>query len=266
MLKTAPFGGGGRDDAQEANQKRSVLMMKQEILTYKTFEYTGLLGAARYLKSKARVKKLSRMLLVLYRLRARASNQKILQTQETIRLLEREKKKMAEAGISFPLVEPRLERLREDLKAANADLVDAGDVIGCLLDLWQSAGAAFKDLCNLCNRDPVQVKKELEGERLDQAFSELVMVHNLDYKNPHDTGWLEDEVDAPLTHALNASLLEKMLSTKEGREAAHQAMQAVFPEIMENAMTLVTDADGNQVLIDKDGVTTPVLDREEGKK
>lgn len=37
-------------------------------------------------------------------------------------------------------------------------------------------------------------------------------------------------------------------------------MEAVFPEIMENALTIVTDADGVQRLIDKDGVEIATLD------
>lgn len=134
-----------------------------------------------------------------------------------------------------------------------------------MLDLWQLAGATFEDLCNLCNRDPAQVRKELlESESTSDSFSGLAMVHNLDYKDPRETGWLEDSVDAPLTHALKAYMQDIMLHTEEGQKAAHAAMEAVFPEIMENAMTVVTGEDGVRRLIDRDGVEVATLDGEEG--
>lgn len=102
-----------------------------------------------------------------------------------------------------------------------------------MLDLWQQAGATFEDLCNICNRDPAQVRKELlESESIDDSFAGLVMVHNLDYKDPRNSGWLEDYIDAPLTHA-------------------------------ENALRMVTDADGVRHMIDKDGEIVATLDGEE---
>ena len=67
-------------------------------------------------------------------------------------------------------------------------------------------------------------------------------------------------MDAPFTHALKAYLLDRMLHTEKGRAAAREAMEAVFPEIMENALTIVTDADGVQRLIDKDGVEIATID------
>jgi len=45
-----------------------------------------------------------------------------------------------------------------------------------------------------------------------------------------------------------------MLNTEIGQKAAHEAFVATFPEIMEHTMRLVTDTDGVQHLIDKDGV------------
>ena len=147
--------------------------------------------------------------------------------------------------------------------AAQKELAQVGEEIHQMLELWQVAGATFEDLCNLCNRDPAQVRKMLQAsESAEDSFSKLAMVHNLDYKNPKDTGWLEDSVDAPLTHALKAYMLDTMLHTEAGRKAAHEAMKAIFPEIMENAMTVVTDEDGIRHLIDKDGADIGVLDGE----
>ena len=51
-----------------------------------------------------------------------------------------------------------------------------------------------------------------------------------------------------------------MRDTEAGRKAAHEAFEAVFPEIAENALTVVTDADGIRHLIDKDGVDVGTVD------
>jgi len=37
----------------------------------------------------------------------------------------------------------------------------------------------------------------------------------------------------------------------------------IIPEIMDMAMTLVTDADGDQFLIDKDGMSIPISNEED---
>ena len=74
---------------------------------------------------------------------------------------------------------------------------------------------------------------------------------------------MEDCIDAPLTHALKAYMTDLMLHTEAGKKAAHEAMNAVFPEIMENALRMVTDADGVRRLIDKDGEIVATLDGEE---
>ena len=86
------------------------------------------------------------------------------------------------------------------------------------------------------------------------------MSGNLDYKDPRNRGWIEDEVDAPLTHAVKAHWIDLMRHTEAGRKAAHEAFEAVFPEIAENALTVVTDADGIRHLIDKDGVDVGTVD------
>lgn len=237
--------------------------MEQAIIDYKTVEYTGRLGVANHMGDMSKAKKLAQTLLVLNRLQARAANQKVLQAREALRQLEREKKKLEETGVSIPLVEPRLDRLRENLKTADAELANAGEAISCMLDFWQSVGATLEDLCNLCNRNYEQVVKEIKPERVDREFSSLIFVYNLDYKGPRDIGWLEDEVDAPLTHAVKAYYLDLMINTPEGRAASHRAMEECFPGIMEGTLMEVTDADGVRHLIDKDGVEIATLDGEE---
>lgn len=71
---------------------------------------------------------------------------------------------------------------------------------------------------------------------------------------------VEYEIDAPLTHAVKAHWIDLVRHTESGRKAAHEAFKSVFPEIAENALTVVTDADGIQHLIDKDGVDVGTVD------
>lgn len=54
-----------------------------------------------------------------------------------------------------------------------------------------------------------------------------------------------------------------MLHTEAGRKASDEAMRAVFPEIMDHALTEYTDSDGVRHLIDKDGVEVATLNGEE---
>ena len=226
--------------------------MNKDLIEFKTLEYLGKSGAATLLGNLEKAKRDTTTLLILYRLQSRAASQVLVEKQAAIRSLDRSIKKAESAGIAFPLGTQRLLKLRGEYRAAENRLSEVGKSICLALDLWQSAGATLEDLCNLCNRDPAQVRKKLDPS--EKLFSEIVFVHNLDYKDPRNKGWLEDDVDAPLTHAVKAHWIDLMLHTEAGRKAAHEAFEAVFPEIAENALTVVTDADGIRRLIDKDGV------------
>lgn len=175
-----------------------------------------------------------------------------------MRALYRSLRKAESAGISFPLGTQRLSKLLEEYRAAEGKLAEVGKAICLALDFWQSTGATLDDLCSLCNRDPEQVREELDPT--EKLFSEMVFVHNLDYKDPRNTGWVEYEIDAPLTHAVKAHWIDLVRHTESGRKAAHEAFKSVFPEIAENALSVVTDADGIQHLIDKDGVDIGTID------
>ena len=229
--------------------------MEREIIDCKVSEYTGRAIIAFKLGNIEKAKRAEKMVLILHRLQSRAAANKSLAALEARRATARAMKKAEENGISFPFGEMQIKKLQTAIDAAKDDLISVGQSMTAVLDLWQKSGATLSDLCNLCNRDYEQVLKEIDGRQTQcGSFSQLVFVHNLDYKNPRDTGWLEETVDAPFTHAIKEYMLDVMLNTKEGRAASHAAMEAVFPGIMENAMTMVTDADGVKHLIDKDGV------------
>ncbi|MEA4955037.1 MAG: hypothetical protein VB096_05930 [Pseudoflavonifractor sp.] len=237
--------------------------MEKEIIDCKVSEYTGRAIIAFKLGNIEKAKRAEKMVLILYRLQSRAASNESLAAFEALRATARAMKKAEESGISFPFGEMQIKKLQTAIDAAKDELISVGRSMAVVLDLWQRAGATLSDLCNLCNRDYEQVLKEA-CKMNDQGdeFSRLVFIHNLDYKNPRDTGWLEETVDAPFTHAIKEYMLDVMLNTKEGRAASHEAMEAVFPEIMENAMTMITDADGARHLIDKDGVEVGTVEEE----
>ena len=235
--------------------------MNELIVSAKTTEFVNRYTIAEMLGNREKMRKYALAALVMLRQESRAAHAKAESLWSEFRATKRDMKKLEQKGVAFPLGEQRIKKLDADASAAQKLLVRVGSEIAVMLELWQQAGATFGDLCNLCNRDPAQVQKELlESESIDDSFAGLAMVHNLDYKAPRNTGWLEDSVDAPLTHALKAYMQDLMLHTEAGKKAAHEAMNAVFPEIMENAMTMMTDADGVRHLIDKDGEIVVTLD------
>lgn len=210
--------------------------------------------------------------VVLARMLARRAMEAVLDAHDALRAARRSMKRAEEAGITFALAKARLTQLEADYQRFHQEQIQLGWIVMDALDRWQDAGATLRDLCNLCNRDYDQVITTLDelmtkydlGDWRDDRFSALVCTHNLDYKNPRNTGWIDEHVDAPLTHTAKEYMLDVMLHTREGREASHQAMNECFPEIMENAITLVTDADGIQRFIDGDGVEVGTIKGEEG--
>ena len=236
--------------------------MNTDIVDSKSFEYIGRVGAANALGDLQKAKKDTTTVLGLCRLNSRLASQSLAEKAAAARALHRSIKKAETAGIAFPFGRKRLTELKGECEAAEEKLAHVGELISLVLDIWQDAGATLEDLCNLCNRDSAQVRGKVDSAV--ERFSEMVYIYNLDYKDPRNTGWIEDEVDAPLTHAVKAYWLDIMLHTEKGQKATREAMNAVFPEIFENALTVVTDADGNRRLIDKDGVDVgTLLDSEE---
>lgn len=235
--------------------------MEKLIIDCKETEYLSRYYIAAHTGKQEKARKLALATLLMLRQQSRIAHMEAESLWGEARGLKRAMKKMSEAALKFPLGELRVKKLENAANAAQKELAHVGEEIYQMLELWQQAGATFEDLCNLCNRDPAQVRKELlESESIADSFAGLAVVHNLDYKNPGDTGILEDSVDAPLTHALKAYVLNTLLHTEAGRKAAHEALKSVFPKIMENAITVVTDEDGIRHLIDKNGVDIGALD------
>lgn len=175
--------------------------MEKLIIDCKETEYLSRYYLAAHTGKQEKARKLALATLVMLRQQSRIAHMKAESLWSEARGLKRSMKKMSEAALKFPLGEMRVKKLESDADAAQKELAHVGEEIHQMLELWQLAGATFEDLCNLCNRDPAQVRKELGTKELetrpDASFSKLAMVFNLDYKNPRDIGWLEDSVDAP---------------------------------------------------------------------
>lgn len=240
--------------------------MNESIVSAKITEFVNRYVIAEMLGNRERMRKYALAALVMLRQESRAAHTRAESLWSELRATKRDMKKLEQKGIEFPLGKQRIKKLDEDASAAQKLLAHVGEEMSLMLDLWQQAGATFEDLCNLCNRDPAQVRQIIGDKCTNEPFPTLATALNLDYKDPRNTGWLEDSVDAPLTHALKAYMTDIMLNTEAGKKAAHEAMEAVFPEIVENAMRMVTDEDGVRHLIDKDGEIVATLNGEEGNK
>lgn len=193
--------------------------------------------------------------LLLNRMIARELVSEYFVIDTELRQYERAKRKLAKVlnaqKIIFPPLEAQIKQLNQDLLQKRRHLANWGENLINDLDLWQSCGATLKDLCNLCNRRYEDVLREISPEQINYSFSDLIFIYNLDYN--HKGSWLEYENDAPLTHAIKEYMLDVMLHTHQGRQAAHNALEACFPDIMEGAIHQSTDYDGNPVWRDKSG-------------
>lgn len=236
--------------------------MDELIISSKVTEHVNRYTIANIQGNQEKMRKRALTSLVMLRLEARTVHTRVESLRDEIRATKRDLIKMAQNSVTFPLGEQRIKKLKEECSTARKKLVRAGNEISLMLDLWQYSGATFEDLCNLCNRDPAQARQMIGDEHMNESFATLATAFNLDYKDPRNTGWLEDYIDAPLTHALKAYMQDLMLHTEAGKRAAHEAMNSVFPEIMENAMRMVTDEDGVRYLIDKNGEAVAALDDE----
>ena len=237
--------------------------MDDEILNFKISEYTGRVMIALKLGSREKARKAAGTLLVLYRLQSRAATNRLQDVAAEVCSAERAMKQAEQSGIAFPLGEQRIEQLRQDLRVARDGLVETGRGICLALDLWQSLGATLQDLCNLCNRDYEQVKDKINRLKdLDRPFFGLIFIHNLDYKDPRDRGWIDYDIDAPFTHAIKEYHLDLMLNTPEGQEASREAFAHCFPEVWEKRLYSYTDADGITRMVDKDGLEVGIVEGE----
>lgn len=232
-------------------------------ISYKYFEYLSRAALASKKHDKVGYRDCLRSMILVQRLAARDAVDELVKANAALTAAERSMKKAKKQGITFTLGEKKIEQLKEPAKEARAKLSAAGETLSVALDMWQRAGATLWDLCNLCNRDYGKVLEEVREDRMDETFSSLIFVYNLDYKDTRNRGWIDYDVDAPLTHAIKEYFLDLMLHTAEGRAASHKALEECFPEVMENAMTMVTDDDGVKHLIDKDGVEVGTVGEED---
>lgn len=191
----------------------------------------------------------ARRVLLLNRMIARELVREYCVIDTELRQYERAKRKLAKVinaqKIIFPPLEVQIKQLNQDLLQKRRHLANWGENLIHDLDLWQASGATLNDLCNLCNRRYEDVRAKIPKADSGMNFSELIFIHNLDYNHKGD--WLEYENDAPLTHAIKEYMLDIMLHTHQGNQAAHKALEACFPDIMDSAIHQSTDYDGNPV-------------------
>lgn len=204
-------------------------------------------------------------LLILLRMMIRSVLATQNQANLDLRYYRRQKKLMERQGISFILLDAAILQKEEVYDTTKKALVRFGEDVSLLLDSWQYAGATYEELFNLCGSHRMKNwKKERLSIEKDREFSGLAFVYNLDY--PDDgSEWIEETTDAPFTHALKEHMFDRITNTEAGQRAAHKAIEAVFPGLFENAMTITTDVEGRRCLVDKDGEIVGYLDGRSGE-
>lgn len=168
--------------------------------------------------NKDKIKELDKAYVILSRMNARAMVESFNLAVERLCAVKRLIKRGKKQGVSIPLLEEKAKILSEKRDEAPKQLILAGETVSNSLDLWQLHGATLQELCNLCNRDYEQVCTELLRDPGQYRFSELIFIYNLDYKGTGD--FLNFEVDAPLTHSIKEYMMDNMLNTEDGQEAA----------------------------------------------
>lgn len=189
--------------------------MKPEILGCKEVEHSVRLAAAVYMGDDTKIRKRALGYLVILRRLARAAHEQYQRKFWKAVDLERAATRAENSGVTCAFTKPRLEQLWADAEEAREEFVRLGEQISATLDVWQCAGATFENLCNLCNRNPEQLRAELKGTDLAKPFSMLAAVEHLDYKDPRGPGWISERIDAPFTHALREYLVWNMLHSDE---------------------------------------------------
>lgn len=155
-------------------------------------------------------------------------------------------------GVYFLPSRALLKKLRDEENSVDECIIQQAKITMCLFDCWKACGATFEDFCNLCNRDPVKIRDDLTNDEDANDFVKLAFVYNIDYRDT-GSGYIEDEVDAPFTHMFKEYFMHQITCTQEGKEAAREAFNVAFPDLLENAMTVRPGDDGQEHLFDRDG-------------
>lgn len=162
--------------------------------------------------------------------------------------IERRKAKAAEvlpSNIQIKLYNPH----QGILDARRKEMCLIGNMMLLLLDDWQKLGATFGELCNLCNISEKQGRNALRECDINE-FSKMLFVCNLDYKNVGD--FIEDIPEAPFTICIKEFMMYQITHTEHGKNAAREALQAVFPELWDDSI-ITSTSDGGFEYIDSNG-------------
>lgn len=206
-----------------------------------------------------------RLLLILLRFIIRHAINVMNDFSDECRALKRERMILEKQGFKVPFLDMRIEKIEAGVKALHDIIVDDGRFVIVCLDEWQKAGATLKDLCDLIGRPYHVVTKSIRDEDLTDDLSGLMTVYGLDYQS-NGSGFYELTQDGPFAHATRECLLDQVLNTEHGRQAARNALISVFPELWDKRMYETVDGEGNHVLVDKDGETVAVLDEGGGRQ
>lgn len=197
--------------------------------------------------------------IVICRMLARILLSDLFDIRRRIRAARRSVELAKKEGVAFLLAPTLLKNMRGERAEAERWVIHLAEIMFGLLKFWQESGATFEEFCNLCNRRPDDVRAELLDLEDAASFEKLAFVYNIDYRDT-GFGFIEDDVDALFTHLAKERFLYPIQHEPEARAAAHNALQAVFPEIWGNTYITALGEDGKIHLFDKDGTDAGILD------
>lgn len=234
----------------------------QEVLVSKICSASERGGMAERRGDYSKARKRYHLALVAARMYARDASQDARAAREKLSEIRRTIRKAEKAGVTTTFGDAVVQRLEHDAKAADDLVILIGENIINILDAWQRVGAELTDLCDLCGIPYETALKKVKPERRDERLTAILYITELDdhYPDRWSRGY---PYDAPLSFAVQEFFTHFMTHTDAGRKAAHEALEACFPEIYEHAVRIVTDADGIQRVIDADGVEIGTVGEEE---
>lgn len=234
----------------------------QGILVSKICSASERAGMAELRGDHFKARELYHLALVAARMYAHGVSQDAKTAREKLSEVRRTIRKAEKAGVTTTFGAAVIQRLEREAKAADKLVILVGENIINLLDAWQRVGAGLTDLCALCGIPYETALQKVKPERREERLTAILYITELDDRYPDrwNRGY---PYDAPLSFAVQEFFTHFMTHTDVGRKAAHEALEAFFPEIYEHAVRIVTDADGIQRVIDADGVEIGTVGEEE---
>jgi len=201
------------------------------------------------------LKKMYQTLSILYRLAFRMAQKKVSRYYAVLREMERAQDCMKQSNIAFPFGKAYRNQLFQKLYKANIERKKVACYLIQSLDNWQSAGATLEEFAHFCNRTPEWIRQTIEIEDQNETFSTLLLLYDLDFKDPGGKAFSVDEIDAPLTQSIREVIRNPFLL-----QSWKMVQKTLKIELRKHAVRVIIDANGTGHLVNKTGVELGILE------